>query len=366
MRVLFALPGLHRYNRGAETAFISVATQLANAGNQVTLIGSGPERAGAPYRFLHAASISRENFESFPSLPALRNDTAYEELTFLPDLLRHYRPVEFDVTLTCSFPFTNWILRRPALRGSRPAHIFVTQNGDWPAYAGNSEYRFFGCDGLVCTNPDFFDRNKERWRCRLIPNGVDCDRFQPGTDQRQEFRLPTDRLVVLMVSALIPSKRVDIGIEAASRISDAHLVVAGDGPLRATLDAKAAQLLPGRFTRLSVAPERMPALYRSADVFLHLSTEEAFGNVFVEAMACGLPVVAHDSSRLRCIVGNDEFLLDTNDVEATSRHIEFARASTIDRRQRSAKAAAFSWSRIGRMYQDFLGEVIEHFNNARQ
>src|SRR5262249_45228543 len=206
----------------------------------------------------------RETFESFPSLPALRNDCAYEELTFLPDLLRHYRPTEFDVTLTCGFPFTNWVLRRPALYGSRPAHIFVTQNGDWPAYAGNSEYRFFGCDGLVCTNPDFFDRNKERWRCRLIPNGVDCDRFRPGTDRRQEFGLPADRLVVLMVSALIPSKRVDIGIEAVSRIPDAHLVVAGDGPLRATIDAKAAQLLPGRLTRLSgrARPDACPLSIR--------------------------------------------------------------------------------------------------------
>ena len=69
-------------------------------------------------------------------MPVLRNQFAYEEMTFVPALLRQYRPAEYDVTLTCSYPFTNWILRRPVWRGSRPPHVFVTENGDWPAYAG--------------------------------------------------------------------------------------------------------------------------------------------------------------------------------------------------------------------------------------
>ena len=42
MRILFALPGLHRHDRGAEVAFIAIARELARAGHAVTLIGSGP------------------------------------------------------------------------------------------------------------------------------------------------------------------------------------------------------------------------------------------------------------------------------------------------------------------------------------
>jgi glycosyltransferase involved in cell wall biosynthesis len=359
MKVLFALPGLHRYDRGAETAFMSIASELARTGASVTLIGSGRERPATLYRFIRAASARRENFESFPTLPALRNECAYEELTFIPDFLRRYHPAEFDITVTCSYPFTNWMLRRPILGGARPPHIFVTQNGDWPAYANNSEYRFFGCEGLVCTNPDFYARNKHRWRCQLIPNGVDCDRFRPAPSQRQAFDLPVDRLVVLMVSALSPGKRVEAGIEAVSRIPHAHLVVAGDGPLRNAIDAQVAQLLPRRFTRLLVAPDLMPNLYNSADVFLHLAKEESFGNVFLEAMACGLPVVAHESSRLRWIVGDDEFLLDTQDPVALARHIQLAHeAASLKRNERVAKAAAFSVTRIAAMYRDFFEEVI--------
>ena len=294
MRVLFALPGLHRFDRGAEIAFISIASELAKSGHAVTLIGSGPARNVTPYRYLRAASVRREKFERFPAIPALRNESAYEEFTFVPELLLRYRPAEYDITVTCSYPFSNWVLRRPVFRGSRPPHVFVTQNGDWPAFARNSEYRFFGCEGLVCTNPEFYERQKHRWRCRLIPNGVDCSRFCLGQARRDEFNFPRDRLVVLMVSALIPSKRVGAGIEAVALVPDAYLVVAGDGPLRQEIDDNAERLIPGRFKRLSIPPEKMPLLYQSADIFLHLSKDEPSSLAFLEALACGLPVVAHD------------------------------------------------------------------------
>jgi glycosyltransferase involved in cell wall biosynthesis len=359
MRVLFALPGLHRYARGAETAFISLARELAKAGCSVTLIGSGQPTA-EPYRFLHAGSVPREFFEPFPKIPVLRNQFAYEEMTFVPGLLRQYCPAEYDVTLTCGYPFTNWTLRRPVWRGARPPHVFVTENGDWPAYADNSEFRLFGCEGLVCTNPDFYERNKSRWRCRLIPNGVDCERFSPGPPQREELGLPRAGSTVLMVSALDATKRVEIGIDAVSQIPDAHLVVAGDGPLRQAIDARAKRLLPGRFTRLSLSPERMPALYRSADVFLHLCKEESFGNVFIEAMACGIPIVAHDSERLRWIVGEGQFLLDTDDLAGVVQHIDLARHAPATQRQAGAsKAALFSWTKVGEMYREFLTEIVE-------
>ena len=192
----------------------------------------------------------------------------------------------------------------------------------------------------------------------MIPNGVDCERFQPGDQERQKFNFPGDRLIVLMVSALAPTKRVEIGIKAVSQVSDAHLVVAGDGPLRQAVDDLAARLIPGRFTRLSLSPEQMPSLYRSADVFMHLALEEAFGNVFVEAMACGLPIVAHDSPRSRWIVGEDEFLVDTTNPTMVAGSIERGRHSTEDQRAaRVGRAAGFSWSRIGKMYQEFLNEV---------
>jgi glycosyltransferase involved in cell wall biosynthesis len=147
---------------------------------------------------------------------------------------------------------------------------------------------------------------------------------------------------------------------------DAHLVVAGDGPLRNSVDEAGARLLPGRFTRLSIAAEKMPLLYRSADVFLHLAKIESSPLAILEAMACGLPVVAHDSPQLRWIAGDDEFLLDTENPKDVAMHIELARNTGGNRRQkRIAKAEAFSWKNIARKYQEFLRELVANPNASR-
>lgn len=367
MRLLFALPGFHRFDRGAEVALLAVADHCARAGDAVTVMGAGQARPGTPYTFRHVPAVDRNTFERMPSLPLLRGDTAYEEATFVPGLARCYRPADFDATITCSYPFTNWLLRRPQLGGRRPAHVFVTQNGDWPAFAGKAEYRWFGCDGLVCTNPDFYERNKDRWTSALIPNGIDLNRFSPGPQERQRLGLPLDGPIVLMVSALIETKRVADGIRAVAVVPGAHLVVAGDGGLRDEVEALAKAMLPGRFTRLTVTPVDMPALYRSADVFLHLSLLESFGNVFVEAMACGLPVVGHDTPRLRWIVGDDEPLVDTQSLPAVSEAIAAtlavrAVASAQDKTDRIAarrdRTESFGWDRIGAAYRGFLEGLV--------
>lgn len=363
VKILFALPGLHRIDRGAEISFMAVASELARMGEDVTLMGAGPVRPGQPYNFVHVPALRRERFERWPKIPALRGETAWEELSFAPGLLRVYRPADYDVTLTCSYPFTNWILRRPALGGARPAHVFVTQNGDWPAYDNKAEFRLFDCDGLVCINPDYRERNQDRYRCALIPNGVDRERFRPGPADRQRFGLEDGRQVVLMVSAMIPSKNVNRGIEAVSKLDGVMLVVAGDGPMRAELERQAAKLLPGRYRQLRVAPADMPSLYRTADAFLHLSQDESFGNVYVEAMACGTPIVAYDLPRTRWILGEEGFLCPDESPDS----VAHALAQAFEKGPRQAeglvrRSEAFAWPRIARQYRDFLREVV----NARR
>lgn len=358
LRILFALPGLHRVERGAEVALTSVATELARGGDAVTLIGSGQPRDGTPYRFIHAGAVGRARFERMPHLPALRNDTAYEEASFVPGLLRHYRPADYDLTVACSFPFVHWALRRPTA-GGRPAHVFVTQNGDWPVRANNSEYRYFACDGLVCINPDYYEAGRERWRAALIPNGVAVDRFSPGEGDRARFGLPEGVPLVLMVSALIESKRVADGIRAVAQVPGLHLVVAGNGPEREAIDTLAATVLPGRFTRLTAAATDMPSLYRSCDAFMHLSLDEPFGNVFVEALACGLPVIGHDNARTRWIVGDEQFLSNTTDRAALAAAIARALAAKdAGAALRQARAQQFAWSNIAARYRAFFEEVV--------
>jgi len=357
VRILFALAGLHRVDRGAEVAFISIATELVRGGHAVTLMGSGPPRPEKLYRYIQVPAVARERFEGWPSVPTLRNETAWEEASFVPGLLAKYRADDYDITATCAFPFTHWALRRPTLRGRRPRHVFITENGDWPAYSDAAEFRFFACDGLVCTNPDYFARNRERYRSALIPNGVDLERFAPGPSERARFGLPKGPLV-LMVSALIESKRVADGMAAVARVPDAALVVAGDGPLRAELEKLAGELLPGRFRRLTVPAVDMPALYRSADVFMHLSTDESFGNVFVEAMASGLPIVALDTPRTRWIIGHHASFPANGEPESIAAAIGRALEGGDDAADSRKRAETFGWEIVGAQYDRFFREIV--------
>ena len=246
------------------------------------------------------------------------------------------------------------------LGGKRPRSVFITQNGDWPAHSDKAEFRLFRCDGLICTNPDYFERNRSRYRSALIPNGVDLERFHPGPAEREQFGLSEEGPVVLMASALIASKNIAEGIDAVARIPGANLVVAGDGPLRNDL-----QKLPGSCCRAgtgscTVPAADMPALYRSADAFLHLSTDKSFGNVFVEAMASGLPVVAYDTPRTRWIVGDHAFFADQNRPESLADGITAAlQANSSAVAAMCERAQSFGWPAIAARYRDFFRELLE-------
>ena len=369
MRISFLLPGLHRVHRGAEVAFEAVATGIANLGlDEVTVVGSGPPIADRPYRFQQSGLVPRERFERVPKIPPFRSEYIWEEATWVANYLKRYETADADLTITCSYPFVNWMLTRWSAARRRPAHVFVTQNGDWPAYSDKAEYSLFRCDGLVCTNPLYYERNRERWPSTLIPNGIDPSKFAPGPKAKARFGLPADAPIVLMVSALVESKRVLEGMRAIADIPGAHLVVAGDGPLRNDFDDLGTSLMPGRFHRMTLTLEQMPDLYRSADVMLHPTFHESFGNVYAEALAIGIPVVAHDYSVTRWIYGDDyPGLVDAADLAAVSgavrRAIEKGPAETLG--LAPAAATRFSWTTIAKMYRDFFAEVHERKQKAQ-
>ncbi len=361
MRVLFALPGLHRVSRGAEIAFESVAAEMARRSDcEVTLIGSGQARPSQPYRFVHASCRPRERFEHWPRIPVLRNEYVYEELTFAPRLWSAFDPGAFDATVTCSYPFVNWALRAKR-RGGSPKHVFVTQNGDWAAYARQREYRYFSCDGLICTNPEYLERNRERWPSVLIPNGVDPTRFRGAAPDRKRFGIPEGAPVAIIVSALIPSKRVADGVRAAARVAGLQLLVLGDGEQRDEVDALGRELMPGRYRRITVSYDDIPRAYASADVLLHMSKDESFGNVYIEALAAGLPVVAHDRPTTRWILGEHGVLVNTDDTAAVAAAVSSALSPTakVGTRARSAYVGErFSWTVIAEQYAAFIGSLL--------
>jgi glycosyltransferase involved in cell wall biosynthesis len=213
----------------------------------------------------------------------------------------------------------------------------------------------------TCTDEVFELTRMGRLRTRIsvVPCGVDLDRFStegPVADRTELHR-------IVSVGRMVPRKGFDTMIEAMPAVADAELVIVGgppvdqlDGDPEVTrLRALAAEL--GVDNRVwftgAVARDDMPALLRSADVVACTPWYEPFGIVPLEAMACGVPVVAS-------AVGG---MLDTVVHEVTGRLVtpqrprECAEAVTSILRDsflrrslglagRDRACARYSWDRI--------------------
>ncbi len=145
----------------------------------------------------------------------------------------------------------------------------------------------------------------------MITPGVDVDRFRPLSEhERKEARrrlgLPEDAPLVVGVSRLVPRKGFDVLLRAVAQLADRLpglvLAIAGAGRDRPRLEREARRGgAPVRFLG-KVADEQLPSLIGCADAFsmccrnrwLGLE-QEGFGIVFLEAAACGVPVLAGDS-----------------------------------------------------------------------
>jgi len=364
LRVAMLLPGLGRVQRGAETAFRELARGLSSFSDvDVTLFGTGGDTPEG-VRMLQVGCVPRERFERWPTMPVLRNEYCYEEMSFILSLIsrRQFRPRDFDVALHCTFPFTNWFLQRAERLGG-PKAVFVTENGDWMCRADSREFRTFGCSGLVCTNPEYFERHKDRYPTRLIPNGVDPEVFFPSSDADEAVdpRIPPTARVALMSSALIESKRVADAVRAVAKVPDVYLAIAGDGPEREAIRQLAIEALPGRHVLLGSVPrETMPALYRRAAVFLHMSQIEPGCISYVEAAASGLPVVAHDTPVTRWTFGGSAVLVNTSDIEAVAAGLRQAlspAAADLGRAARRHVVAEWSWASLAGKYREFMRSI---------
>lgn len=139
-------------------------------------------------------------------------------------------------------------------------------------------------------------------RLATVPCGVDIERFQPldRAACRRRLGLPLDAPVLIWVGRLEKLKGVDILIEALAQLDERDftlLIVGGDErarALRAELEQQARDAGLERAVRFvgAVPHSQLPIYYSAADVCVVPSYYESFGLVAVEAMACGVPVVA--------------------------------------------------------------------------
>ncbi len=169
---------------------------------------------------------------------------------------------------------------------------------------------------------------------RRIPNGVDLEKYHPAeatkrTAVRRGLGVDGDRVVAVYAGRLTAQKRVDLLLQAWAALPSRHrpqplLLVLGDGPQAAELAGLAQALgISGAVRFLGTVAEVAPFL-RAADLFVLPSRAEGMSNALLEAMACGLPVVASDVGAARDLLGQEEGgrLVPPGDVDALTVALE--------------------------------------------
>jgi glycosyltransferase involved in cell wall biosynthesis len=202
-------------------------------------------------------------------------------------------------------------------------------------------------------------------RVHVIPNGRHPDRLHPASAgeraaARRELELPLDADVVAVIGALGREKRVDVAIAAVAQLPQITLVVAGDGPERATLDAMADRSAPGRVVFLG-ATDGPADVLAAADVLALSSDSEGVPGVLIEAGFAGLPVVATDVGWVRDVVrpGKTGLLVPPNRPDLLAAAIADALAQRADMGAagRAHCLAQFDMRRVTESWQHLIGEV---------
>ncbi len=329
--------------RGAETVCDSLAKSLAKH-HEVTVFQPKKFDADRPYRIIEIPRRGGEKKASRTVLRFLRLDQAHREI------------LSFSLRAIGKCLFI------------RP-DIIVPMNGSWVILISKA-YSFLSKARLVVSGqsaispdpltlklrPDLFvclSAQNERGvkeaapkqKTVIIPNGVDLNAFVPAP-KTNPYGLP--RPVVLCAAGPDRYKNVQETIQAVSRLEGVSLLVMGGNPETQEMGIR---LLGTRFRQAKAPHDQMPAIFNSADLFTLVSeSSEAFGVVYLEAMACNLPVVATDDELRRGIVGDAGlYVEDPHDIDGYSQALAGALAvkwGDSPRRQ----AERFDWSKIVSQY----------------
>ncbi len=213
------------------------------------------------------------------------------------------------------------------------------------------------------------DRDRERAlemapeageRVRVIPNGVDHAWWAKGEEGeiRERLGVPGEDRLVVYAGGLWEHKDVETLVAGIGRLRDVHLVIAGEEKGRREEVVRTARRvgapnrvhLVGRLER-----EELRALYHAGDVFASASRNEGFGLVFLEAMACGLPVVARGVGVVPELVDRDADVVLAEDPDGFARGIGSVLGASSSRNREISRA--YDWENVVDAWEEVYEEA---------
>ncbi len=217
-----------------------------------------------------------------------------------------------------------------------------------------------------------------RTKTKFWRNGLDLDRLRAPTPEerasaRASLNIPDGAFVMLTASRLAAWKRVDRAIRALPRVASwaqhSLLVIVGDGEERVRLEALARELGVGANVRFvgAVPQADVMSYMHAADVFLAIADLSNVGNPLLEAMACGMCVVAVDAGDTRDLIqdGVAGRLVDSSNRSGIARPLEERMADLLvtlaadapQRERLAAGAAAYARERFWTWDQRMAAEL---------
>jgi glycosyltransferase involved in cell wall biosynthesis len=271
------------------------------------------------------------------------------DLRVLPRLIRLFHRRHADVVITVGAGDKMFWGRLAASIAGVPGIASALHSTGWPDGVGRINRLLTPItDAFIAvaqSHGDFL-REFERFpadKVRVIRNGVDCDRFHPDaaarTSVRDELGIPGGAALVGIVAALRSEKNHAMMVQAAARLRaahpGAHWIVVGDGPERASIESLCRELHVQDRVHLLGTRHDTPRLVAALDLFTLCSLNEASPVSLLEALACGVPVVAtHVGSVAESVIdGTTGLLVPSRDVNAFSDAIGGLLANASQRRE---------------------------------
>lgn len=194
---------------------------------------------------------------------------------------------------------------------------------------------------------DMIARGLPGERIRVHYTGVDLDRFHPLDRIAAKKVVGVDGPLILSVGHLIERKGQAFAIDALRELPGATLLLVGEGPMKGELEARIAAACLGDRARLlgPLPQDRLPQLFAAADAMVLPSASEGLANVWVEALACGAPIVITDAGGAREVVDRPAAgRIVPRDASAIAAALGDILAAPPDPREVRAAAERFTWA----------------------
>jgi 1,2-diacylglycerol 3-alpha-glucosyltransferase len=371
-KVYIVCTGLGKVRRGFETHARDLFDRLRSDGQlDVTLLKGGGSFARGEVvipNFHRDSWINR----AICSVAGVSKRFYIEYLSFCATLGPLVRLGNPDVIYTLEAPIYKFLLTwRKLTRGRyRLVHTTSGQLADIPSPEGTFIHH---CTPCYVTKANALGFPKQRQY--LIPQFLDLSvipRLSSIAEKkaiRSRLGIPEHRKVVLSVGSLDKSvKRMDYVIREVSSLrtngsNDTYLILLGQQDPETPEIVKLAEQLvgDGNFRIGTVSRTELWDYYRAADVFALASLKEGFGFVYIEALASGLPVIAHDYDVARYVLSTEATFADLEAEGALAEALD--RVLTNDSPQETRVSRRryveqrFDWHAVGRQYVKMFEEA---------